>query len=73
MRIPSRRIFWTALLLAIVTAGAVAGLGAMRSKSVDAKAAAVVKVPVLEFVFGFEGDVWPEPFGVLYVVMRALL
>ncbi len=50
MRIPSRRIFWTALLLAIVTAGAVAGLGAMRSKSVDAKAAAVVKVPVLEFV-----------------------
>ena len=50
MRIPSRRIFWTALLLAIAIVGTVAGLGAMRSKNVDVKAAAVVKVPVLEFV-----------------------
>ncbi len=50
MRTPSRRTAITLALAAIVAIGAVAGIGALRNRSVDAKAAAVVKVPVLEFV-----------------------
>ncbi len=50
MRTPSRRTALTLALAAIVGIGAVAGIGALRNRSVDAKAAAVVKVPVLEFV-----------------------
>lgn len=50
MRTPSRRTAITLSLAAIVGIGAVAGIGALRNRSVDAKAAAVVKVPVLEFV-----------------------
>lgn len=50
MRTPSRRTALTLALAAIVGIGAVAGVGALRNRSVEAKAAAVVKVPVLEFV-----------------------
>ena len=50
MRTPSRRTVVTLVLAAIVGIGAVAGAGALRNRSVDAKAAAAVKVPVLEFV-----------------------
>lgn len=50
MKLPSRRIVMTTLLLAAVAIGGVVGLGAVRNRSVDAKAAAVPKVPVVEFV-----------------------
>ena len=50
MRAPSRRTFITLALAAAVGIGAVAGVGALRNRSVEAKAAAVTKVPVLEFV-----------------------
>lgn len=50
MRTPSRRTVAAVLLVAVVAIGAVAGLGALRHRSVDAKAAASAKAPVLEFV-----------------------
>ena len=50
MRTPSRRTVVAALILLVVVLGGVAGLGALRNRGVDAKAAAVAKVPVLEFV-----------------------
>lgn len=50
MRTPSRRTLLTLTLAAIVGIGGIAGVGALRNRTVDAKAAAVTKVPVLEFV-----------------------
>lgn len=50
MRTPSRRTVTAILLVAFVAIGAVAGLGALRHRSVDAKAAAAAKTPILEFV-----------------------
>ncbi len=50
MRSPSRRTLIVILIAAIAATGAFAGLGALRHRGVDAKAAATAKTPVLEFV-----------------------
>ena len=50
MRTPSRRIVAAVLIVGFVAIGVVAGLGALRHRSVDAKAAVAGKVPALEFV-----------------------
>lgn len=50
MRTLSRRAVTAVLLIAAVAIGAVAGLGALRHRGVDAKAAAAAKTLVLEFV-----------------------
>jgi len=52
MRSPSRRTVLGILFLAVVALGAVAGLGALRNRNVEAKAAAVAKLATLEFVPG---------------------
>ncbi len=47
---PSRRTVFSVLVLAVIVLGAVAGMGVLRNRTVDAKAASVAKVSALEFV-----------------------
>lgn len=50
MRTLSRRTVFSFLALAVIVLGAVSGLGALRNRNVEAKAAAIAKAPTLEFV-----------------------
>ncbi len=50
MRTLSRRVVFSLLALVVIVLGTVSGLGALRNRNVEAKAAAIAKAPTLEFV-----------------------